>query len=1112
MYAENTAEGVFDPLKFNLPIQSAHVETQYIVPSSGAGAKGAFLLRTEKDLQVYDEQAFESNIIVLIGNLRVSPETEYRARYSLQLGEAASEPEVYLQILPKIGPDSPPITPYPREAVWQRKVSMDYVGEWMERNLVFETGEDTNFIELYLVVTNLAGELIVSELEIFKIPDEPEISKSMDELLGEIRQLAATRSPVTERPLVFSRSQFKYFESTNYLQNWLDRPLFAGGNVNLFTSVRRMFEQVRKYDLDGLAFFPQNYRRDRYFDISEQVLSEDGFEGLRLLPEFFPGETPESYAKVVARALASPITPRIDGKVLITSNIAEEYSPEEWAEILDYVRSEHGEQFLFLPALAARGGVSLARLYRQGMLSQSDLERVRSDLRAYLAVADGIYFYYPPALRLPERFPRTFDRHFYEEVFIPLWQSVLAEKGHEGKLLGLSAYRAHTNPDVHNAMQEDGTRTLRNSFEPAMAAGADVILLPEWDEQNENTSFRPTVYNSTALQRILRYYMSRIRDQDLTPLSNDDTAIPNLILSLRNTVVLGEDAVIELLNVPDSQEVGTYEVEITILDENLDVLRSYGPFVFQANELQEERIVIPTEDFPNARALLPVLSIINQEGVEMSFGEGLPFTMVRSTWNLNLLFMKQPLRDLLQPEAFFIDFKEDTTGKDRYWAEGYIQALQPLAHVELLADDNEIYAVDPENVFFRNDPDNALVHIDIRAIKTGTQLSGELSVQGSDFQWITQGFLASYNQGNNSIQFSSHAVDHNPRWLYLAIENPQEAQLHFDSDLLNWSLPISQLKQNGRVEFFECERGLRMAVSKYRKQIDLPEPLDSKEVSFEAPVWPDPILRLYHLRAIAHDGRIFRSWPQVLPVDSADGTHDDKVNVAVHSDQSNERIILEVESFRVPRIEYDFNPQLGGQLQSNAGPAFGASLGGFLPASTGRGLTTNYQRREYLGPTAPEWVEVDGQSVLYFNGKSNFLVFPQETLPRRAGFSIEMEVRPEGASDRYSLLKNRSFARAGGFFLYVENGLLHISFVGENHSLASVATQLQVPDDQWSTIRLDYDLETVHLSVNNMTETIPCYGPARDYSELLFGDGWRNTNDYFHGFLRSLIILHGSRK
>ena len=74
-----------------------------------------------------------------------------------------------------------------------------------------------------------------------------------------------------------------------------------------------------------------------------------------------------------------------------------------------------------------------------------------------------------------------------------------------------------------------------------MAARPDVILLPEWDEFNENTCFRPTVYGGTTTQRIMRYYEPDQR-VDPTPVPGDDTSIPNLILSARKCVTLGEEA------------------------------------------------------------------------------------------------------------------------------------------------------------------------------------------------------------------------------------------------------------------------------------------------------------------------------------------------------------------------------------------------------------------------------------------------------------------------------------------------------------------------------------------------------------------------------------------
>src|SRR5690606_21325866 len=113
------------------------------------------------------------------------------------------------------------------------------------------------------------------------------------------------------------------------------------------------------------------------------------------------------------------------------------------------------------------------------------------------------YFHYPPALHLKDH---TFDADYYREILIPIMKSLLNEPPYRKKYLGLSAYKSHMSPDRGNNLFQDATRTLRNSFEAAMEAQPDVIVLPEWDEQNENTSWRPTTYGSRSNERITRYY------------------------------------------------------------------------------------------------------------------------------------------------------------------------------------------------------------------------------------------------------------------------------------------------------------------------------------------------------------------------------------------------------------------------------------------------------------------------------------------------------------------------------------------------------------------------------------------------------------------------------
>src|SRR5690606_25445501 len=128
---------------------------------------------------------------------------------------------------------------------------------------------------------------------------------------------------------------------------------------------------------------------------------------------------------------------------------------------------------------------------------------------------------------------------------------------------------------------------LRRSFEAAMAGSPDFIIIPEWDEQNEHTSLRPTVDNSFASQRIVKHYMRQARGLPPAPNPGDDPAIANLIVSYRKVLVLGESLEIEILNVPDSQASQNLTVTVELSDADGQLVHRFPPARLSTQKLHD---------------------------------------------------------------------------------------------------------------------------------------------------------------------------------------------------------------------------------------------------------------------------------------------------------------------------------------------------------------------------------------------------------------------------------------------------------------------------------------------------------------------------------------------
>lgn len=1056
-----------------------------------------------------------------LGWMPVEPSGAYRARYRVRPVGLQEPASVYLMLREHPGEGARPFQPYQRESVTVREVQPDPDGEWIERTLSFVTRPETQFLSGAIVVLALNGELQFGAFELSVMaPPAPPVDPAQawaeyEQMMAEIRAQADSRVPLTPRPLVFSRSQMKYGLQRNYYHQWNDRPLLVSRAyredspyVTPPGSYQRTLQQVVKYGIDGLAFFPETKGRLEMFDLHEQL----GVDGVGLLPEFLTAYTEDPIGdkvRILERAARTSFAPRIDGKLLITSYGAASYTPAQWKEVLDELRARVGDSFVFLPSLTNVVGLR-GPLMEGNPIPRAEVEAAKAYLREYLDVCDGIYFNYPPALRKKDH---SFDAEFYREVFIPVFKSVLAEPAYRDKYLGLSAYRAHMASDRGNNLHEDYTRTLRSSFEAAMEARPDVIILPEWDEQNENTSFRPTVYGGTTSGRLLRYYMSRIKAEPPTPWPGDDTSIPNLILSARKLITLGEPVIVELVNVPDGTT-GTYQVELALQDEAGRVVRSFPPVSFDSAALQEERLSLPSETLPDVRALVPVLTVRGYQGRDLSFDSGFHHIQVRATWNWDYLCVRQPLRDLLPEARVELAWRPGAGADGSLTLTGTVSAPQELGLVELLGDDDEVYAVDANGEFLRDDPDVERFVVEYRALNT-VPLQGALTLRGATSPvWLCQGAQVAPvavegpapGQRIELLTEASEAI----RWIYFAVPRDRltEATLDWDFDAGSFSVPLREVLAK-QIIARDFEGTVHVSVQPYRRQIDLPCHLTEREVSFEVPIWPEIATEQYHLRITTADGKLFRSRPLLLP-DAEDTT---RVPLRIYSETEQRGVDVPVAPARIPVLDYEFDPERGAVLLGGDDRPFWAVLGGYTNTTTGRGSpnglwrSTRGQYPASATRSAPAWVEEEGRPCLEFDGAGTYLELPRESLPRRGAWTLSFEVKPADDRDQY-LLVSRIGASQRGLGLAIEDGKLVARYHDSDWGTPNSATGLAVPAGQWSTITVRHDFEQMTLSVNGETATCPVTRPAYNIGFTLIGDGW--TGNWFAGRLRGLHITHNA--
>jgi hypothetical protein len=1084
-------------------------------------------------------------IAIGLGWMPAQPNTTYQTRYRLRAQALEAGVRVYVMIREHERKNAQPIRPYHTESARSRDVKPESRGAWIERQLTFTTGDKTRALSGSIVVVDLKGELHFSPLELLATaklaapklatPDRAaqtvasaktdatqtraQAEAEYKQVMTEIRAQAAARVPLTPRPLVFSRSQVHYDLGQYYYHKWNDRPLFASRAYRMpspymipLSSFKRTLQEVVNYDIDGLAFFPETRGRMDVFEMKEKA----GVPGLQIMPEFLGGgiiNTPQEALRLkleaLRQALKSPSTPRINGKLLITSYNAQNSTPAQWKELLDTLRAEVGDSFIFLPALS-----NVAALHSPFMagepISRAAIEKERAFLRSYLDVCDGIYFHYPPSLRNKDH---TFDGDFYRDIFIPVFKSVLSEPAYRGKYLGLSAYRSHMAPDRGNSLHEDGTRTLRRSFEAAMEARPDVIVMPEWDEQNENTSFRPTIYGGRTTERVVRYYMSQIKQKAPTPLPGDDVSIPNLILSTRKAAVLGESLNIELLNVPDSTTPGSYSVELALQDATGKVVHSFKPVTLNAAKLQEHRFSLATETIPAVEVLVPVLTVRGYKGRDSVFDSGFHHTQVRATWNWDYLYVRQPLRDLLPSTSAKIAWEAPASSGAPLMLTGSVSSPEDLNLVEVLGDDDEAYAVDPTNEFFRDDPSREVFLVEYRSVNS-MSTEGDLALKNADAEWITNELQSTPKKfpvtrekfKGDRIHLKSPVSVHQ-RWIYLAIPkaNIAAAELDFNLDKAKFTVPLREVLEKKMIAR-GFENGLHISIRPYYRQLDMPLPLNKKEVSFRVQIHPEIATEQYQLRLTALNGKLFYSRPLLLPSSNSGA----QKKLRVYSDTQKRGIDVQVAADRIPELKYEFAPERGAVLLTGADRPFWATLGGFTNSTTGRGAVNSLWSEVYPEKTersAPTWENIDGKPALSFDGVGTYLELPREALPLRGAFTLGFDIRPASAQNQV-LLTNRVVGSMKGLSLEIRDGKLYGTFIDTTWKSQLFPTNLAIPVNAWSTIKVRYDFEKLTFSVNGKSESFPQSLPASSVGFTIIGEGWKGN--WFKGDVRNLHITHNA--
>lgn len=949
--------------------------------------------------------------------------------------------------------------------------------------------------------------------------------------LKQLAAASASYAPRSGRTAFFARAQLKYgLERSDYLHRWGDRPLLQDTSFQdrgTFTvnngaysdigflnplSYRTMAGVLKRFDIDGFAFFPGTKgRRDLYRHCGTPGAT------IAVLPEityssFTPPGTAvdpallETYLELAAEALTSPQAYRINGKIVVTTYPGPAAGNDVvfWAALKKALVERLGDHFIIMPY------ATLTHITKTGgkdaPYSKADIDAMRESLRQWLRVVDG-YYHNSPAVS-NRRYDRDTDRNFT----IPILHSVLAEPEFQGKYLAWGTKVGHMNCQLLGySLDAFGTDMLRGTVGSALLAKADVVNLVEWDEENENTCFRPTINTSFSTGRIIRCFAAQARNAAPAMLPGDDPAVPNLIVSSRRLLSAGEALEIEVVNVPDgTAPAPEYALDLRLVNLNGHVVHQFPPRQLATAELTAAVFTVPTPDLLPHQVVIPRLAV-TAAGTTFTVSDGLQPIELRANWNWDYVWIKQPLRDLDRTAgATLVVSPAAVAGAVAITVQA--KSATDLRSVEILEGCDVIYS-HSERPDYRETPERVVIAAVFQASRQSPVLlkgavrwhgAPSLRVRGPN-NWPPEDMPEP-----STWAYADEPVAHWPVARYASLSREDAANAEIEVDLPGVAagrLKVADLLQLGSYGF-AGPHGFNLVFRLYASQVVMPPPLNQKEASFTILARPTRPNAVFSVQTVNQAFQTYRGAAVSLfrPTGATESFH-------VFSVAENAARAVTVDRGLLMPIVYEFSRRRGSVFFTPASQELLGVLGGFTPLATGvaagesgygNPMDTYIAGKGSVNypDLAPKYRQDEqGRQVLDFAGAS-YISIPLGAVPAYAGYEVEMDVMPREFPAHQTLFGNDST----GFVLGLNKDKPVASIYCNQIPAMLAVTGPPLAAGQWNRITVRFDQQTLSIAVNGIAgETVPASGYQRYPRAYTVGAHYRFGN-FFQGSIGRLTI------
>lgn len=954
-------------------------------------------------------------------------------------------------------------------------------------------------------------------------PDEYGLRASSWKLTADAEKLLAEWSKIpyvrkSGRTDFFVRAQLKYgINRSDFLHHWYDRPLLQDSSLKYVNQDvekgpwlnekgwQKTVEMGRLGKQTGFAVFTFTKNREEVLPASLKPGAET-----KILVELATSLPLEDCIYRAKQALDAPNSFRINGKVVLTSYPAiREKNLPFYAKLKQELTARFGDKFLVMPYYML--GLEDRRDTADGY-SADVLQAMRERLERALRVLDGLCYN-----GRESSWNRRYNPWLFDTVFVPLVHAVFSAPEFKEKCLGCWSTPGHENSYRWNyGLDCTGTRMLRDMLASLVKLNPDFMIGCEWDEENENTSFRPMVAHGFTNQRIMRYYHDIANGVKLDAISGDDVSVPNLIVSYRKELMAGEPLEVEVLNIPD----GSFDdADITVAfawkTPDGKVVRSYPPQKLKGGKLAAAWFKEDASKLIDNPVLVPNLTVW-AKGVRTEYSDGLWPVGLRPTRCIEYKWAKHPLRDLPKGVTGTLNIGEPDANGVRE-IRGSVKSDARLRSIAVIDETDTVYMYDGKPV---RDSDTVRVRIAFQGYAfngKGRHLIGRINLTGAPnaklSMFRTRGNVA---VDGTSFVLTGAMANNWPYYLLVEIPRAEVANAVFEADVKDYfkgTVSVADLERD-EVIGLPGKKGTNLVFTRYLSQECIPGPqmVSSAEFSFRLkPGLPNSILRL---ETIDENYKVWRSKPFVLG--KASGK---KVKFHVFERDSEKVSEVSADASRFLDVKYEFAPSRGSVIPCSGGRNLWGILGGNVPLVTGFGQgETGYGNSAVLALKAnvPNWEksspdfvkESDGSWALEFSGCS-YVSLPQQIWPVHAGFELQISVNPGDVARRQTLV----FTGGTSSSLYIADGYVHAhfflrnKFVRESGRAASITVKgPKISAGRWQTVKVVCDQKTAHVEVDGVKgESVPVSGDLFYPLYTAVGGGGK-SDMFFAGRIKNLEI------